>query len=444
MRRNRTISGRKNESGVIIMLVAVFLLFVVGAMAVLAIDVVTFYTARNEAQQAADGAALAGGRALANSGVTSNPTDSTLVTNAENLALTLATQVARQNKVGGRNLNGPEVVVTFQPALLGNPRITVKITRDDLPTFFARIWGRTTVSVSASAMAEAYNPSGPTVTIGGGPPVAPLCVKPWLMPNIDPTGTSTAAQIFDPTTGAILNPLLLGKSWPNLPTGNPKGLFALCNAGGIAGDCSGAGLLPFAPGGYYPGAIGATPLEFPVPTRALQACSAGFNNYQLAVSGCVPRPIACGATANINIDTASYSPKNGNRDADTVEAVSCLAHAKNGAGDTIDNGTTPPPPPFQFLAGSDNPVVPARNSDVLVSDSLVTIPVFDSSGPNPPATSTVKVIGFLQVFLNPQGTVIGGSQVPATIVNMAGCGAAVGQPILGNGASPVLVRLVTP
>ncbi|MGD0598814.1 MAG: pilus assembly protein TadG-related protein, partial [Terriglobales bacterium] len=67
----RKISGRKNQQGVIITLVAVFMLFVIGAMAALSIDVVTLYTARSEAQLAADAAALAGARVLANSGLTS-------------------------------------------------------------------------------------------------------------------------------------------------------------------------------------------------------------------------------------------------------------------------------------------------------------------------------------------------------------------------------------
>ena len=66
MKRGKTISGRKGERGVVILLVAVFLLFVVGAMAALAIDVVTFYTARSEAQLAADGAALAAARSTRN------------------------------------------------------------------------------------------------------------------------------------------------------------------------------------------------------------------------------------------------------------------------------------------------------------------------------------------------------------------------------------------
>jgi len=107
-----------------------------------------------------------------------------------------------------------------------------------------------------------------------------------------------------------------------------------------------------------------------------------------------------------------------------------------------------PSPPFQFLAGSDNPVPGASGSDVLVSDSLVTIPVIDSTMP---ITNPVTVIGFLQVFLNPSGGTLaysgpaGSNEIEATIINMAGCGnTATGTPILGNGASPVAVRLISP
>src|SRR5450759_4240503 len=97
------------------MLVAVVMLFVVGAMAALSIDVVTLYTARSEAQLAADGAALAGARVLANSGMTSDPSaDSNgLMANARDLATKVATQVAQQNVVGGRSLVATEVNVTY-------------------------------------------------------------------------------------------------------------------------------------------------------------------------------------------------------------------------------------------------------------------------------------------------------------------------------------------
>jgi hypothetical protein len=58
------------------------------------------------------------------------------------------------------------------------------------------------------------------------------------------------------------------------------------------------------------------------------------------------------------------------------------------------------------------------------------------------------------VFLNPLATSTmpyapAGSasqfEISTTIINMAGCGTgASGQPILGNGASPVAVRLISP
>src|ERR1700722_14487507 len=114
MRRKRHISKQKNERGVVITLVAVFMLGIVAAMAALSIDVVTIYTARSEAQLAADGAALAGARVLANSGMTS-AADSTVGVNAIPLAITVATQVAASNKVGGRNLiPGASTCVTGQ------------------------------------------------------------------------------------------------------------------------------------------------------------------------------------------------------------------------------------------------------------------------------------------------------------------------------------------
>src|SRR5208337_349339 len=188
MGRKEGISGRKNEQGIIITLVAVFMLFVVGAMAALSIDVVTLYTARGEAQLAADSAALAAARVLANSGATSDPNSLSddLMTSAWGLAQTVALQVAEQNQVGGTNLTAAQVILppTGPGGTSANPTVTVKVQVTTLPTFFARIWGTKFVTVGASATAEAYNPG----TSGSGAiPVAPICVKPWLLPNIDPT-----------------------------------------------------------------------------------------------------------------------------------------------------------------------------------------------------------------------------------------------------------------
>src|ERR1700738_661312 len=116
VKRGKNNSKRNEERGVVILLVAVFLLFVVGAMAALAIVLVTFYTARSEAQLAADGAALAAARVMANSGMTSNPSDVALVANVEILARSVATQVAVHNKVGGRFVNGSEITININPA----------------------------------------------------------------------------------------------------------------------------------------------------------------------------------------------------------------------------------------------------------------------------------------------------------------------------------------
>jgi len=397
-------------------------------MAALAIDVVTFYTARSEAQLAADGAALAGARVMANSGATSNPP--ALDLQAQTLAVATAKQVAAQNTVGGKPVNPAAVDVVFvpTPGQGYNPRVKVTITRGDLPTFFARIWGYTQVAVTVSSTAEAYNPSGASTSPEGGGPIAPVCVKPWLLPNLDPIGS--VSPIFN-ASGAIVNNDLVGQSWQ------------------LEDNCDSCGGLPGPTAGkYYPAAIdpGATdPEEFPVPTQSLPACSSAFpsNLYQLAVAGCVQRPIACGANANFKIDINPYTPTTTDRNTDTVQAARCLIHDKGVAGnsDSIDPTWTMGEP-LQFLAGNANPVAAAAGKNVLVSDSLVTVPIFNNSGP---VTSPVQVIGFLQLFLNPTGTTVAGPQIPATIVNMAGCGnTATGQPVLGIGASAIPVRLVAP
>jgi uncharacterized membrane protein len=64
-------SQRPRERGVTILLVAVAIVVVL-AMAALAIDVVTLYVARTEAQRAADAAALAGAKAFVTVGFTSS------------------------------------------------------------------------------------------------------------------------------------------------------------------------------------------------------------------------------------------------------------------------------------------------------------------------------------------------------------------------------------
>lgn len=443
-------NNNKDQQGIIIVLVAVFMLGAVGAMAALSIDVVTLYTARSEAQLAADAGALAAARALANSGATSYAT-STLMSNAEPMASKVAIQVAQNSLVGGRNLvaaNG-EVTVSFSDSAntpcvalkpVTNPCVTVAVQRNDLPTFFARIWGSRQIKVAASATAEAYNPTNASGVSNSNPPVAPTCVKPWLLPNLDPRGAGT---IFNAVTGAISDPTnsLLGYPSPD-------------GSGGL--KLSSAVPPTVAAWQYYAG----DPGDFPPPSASsvvCSGCSAFTNpNYQLSIAGCVQKPIACNQTVNVDVTPEPALI----RDVETRVAVNGLTHASsNGAGDSVQPEPDPPQDgtaPFQFLAGSKNPLVLSgtlsAEADVMVSDSLVTVPVIDETDlSNFPQ---VQIIGFLQLFLNPGGDPARSSGGPnnanhvrTTVINMVGCGNGASgttiPPILGNGASPVAVRLIS-
>src|ERR1700736_4210955 len=168
--------ARPGERGVTMVLMALAMVAIL-AMAALSIDIVTLYLANAEAQRSADTAALAAARVLSITGMTGDPSNSaagaftTPWQQACALATSVATAVATQNTMGGVALTTSQISVTYPnnsdttnctgpDAEFGvNPLVTVKVQRTDLPTFFARIWGRTGASVSATATAEAFNPS---------------------------------------------------------------------------------------------------------------------------------------------------------------------------------------------------------------------------------------------------------------------------------------------
>ncbi|HTR24446.1 MAG TPA: pilus assembly protein TadG-related protein [Terriglobales bacterium] len=445
MPSHRVPSRRQREPGFIITLIAVFLLFVVGAMAALSIDIVTFYTARSEAQLAADAAALAGARVMANSGVTSEAdtgTETTMMTNTKALALAVAKQVAQSNSVGGQLLSAGNVIVSFNgdvgspciaAILASNPCVTAKVTRSDLPVFFARIWGSTQITVTATATAEAYNPSGLAtgVSTSAVSPVAPTCVKPWLMPNIDPTSSSSSpTKIFDLMSGQIVNSGLLGMTFPNA-TQSGAYLYAQCGPNG--NGCSSNKAWQYL--------VGDDNTSFPPPTQALPSCTLN-TAFELGIAGCVQQPVVCGSAPASQVYVLIAS--DGTLDQQAATAVNCLAHTSGGQGDKIGTGVLPPLP-FQFTAGDDNPLVQAgtltSQSNIMVSDSLVTVPVYD---PSSLSGNQVNVIGFLQLFLQPDGSTVPASGgIKSEIVNMVGCGnTATGTPVYGNGASAVPVRLI--
>ena len=193
------------------------------AMAALSIDVGTLYQASAEAQRSADQAALAAAKVLSLSGMTGDPANLSGQWPAACAAANQTAQtVANQNTVSGKVPSS--INVTFlstdasnctAPGAFGvNPMVKVQVVQANLPTYFSRIWGRTGNSVSATATAEVFNPSSSASYSASLDlvPVQPRCVKPLIVPNLDPDNPvgcedgGTTCQPFVNADGSIFNP----------------------------------------------------------------------------------------------------------------------------------------------------------------------------------------------------------------------------------------------
>jgi len=356
---------------------------VILALAALGVDLISFYAARSEAQRSADAAALAGATFWSRSGCTSGGSGcSGLQTGAMNEAI----DVGNQNLIGGvsPNIQSGDFSWNYSPA--SNPRISVTVQRtaargNALPTFFAKILGFSSVDVSATATAEAYNPRAT------GPTVGNLCVKPWLIP--------------DPT---ITNPNALGTQLTIDPVNTPGQFPVILPSGTASAEC---------------------------PT-----CSSGNNNpYRQSIECCNTRKITCGS---VTLQVASNNVRQ-----DTQSGVQCLIHRTNGQPDSL-NGSSPftitggngnPNPALrgQIITTSDSLVtVPIYNGSTSSSCSDK-----DNDGG---CLVTANITGFMQLFIrnvddDDQG------QVQTTVMNISSCGGN-NTVITGGGLSPVAVRLV--
>ena len=190
MRAGKTRVRRNKESGMILYLVAAGMVLLIGVFG-LAVDLVSYYTVRSEAQRAADAAALAGASVFVTSGCTGGVsgvacTSAVVHTAVENQAAA----VGNANKVGGQSpgiVAATDVTFSSDTASSYNPRVTVLVQRttansNAMPTFFLKIFGVQTVDVSAKATAEAYNPTGGTST---SPSICLSCVKPFIAVDCD-------------------------------------------------------------------------------------------------------------------------------------------------------------------------------------------------------------------------------------------------------------------
>jgi len=477
--RNR--GQRVPERGVTLLLVAVAMVGII-TMAGMSIDIGTLYQASAEAQRSADTAALAAAKVLASSGMTGDPANSdskwsTICTNATQIAQV----VANQNLVGGAVPSGVAVSFIAGDQTSGsdcsantlvsfgvNPTVTVKVTQASLSTYFSRIWGRRGSSVSATATAEAFNPSNSKSYSSSGDvvPVQPRCVKPWIIPNYQPwfpttyTCTGTDCEAFiDPKTGIIQYPGI-ATDQPNTVIGQTFSLVSVCHYS-PSSTCnprtSGSSPIPqaniYKSGNphiavppnieYLPGQIIAASTALPAPTGA---CSNYSGLYASAIAGCDQNTkYSCGVPNGNFVDMS----ENPGAD-DTTAGVECLIHSSNGNSgqDTLALSGASPLYPFQILAGANNPLAVAKVANagevITSSTSIVSLPIYDSSSParvfTAGNTTQVTITGFLQVFIN---SVDNFGNVNVTVMNVAGCGNnASGAPLTGT--SPVPVRLITP
>ncbi len=427
-RRNK---GRLNidDRGSTLLIVAASMVGLLG-VAALAIDLVSFYTARAEAQRAADAAALAGASMFITTGCTSASGGCTPGGSQEGPARQQAKDVGAQNKITGQAASIQDSDVTFNYPNPEEPQIRVRVARDTahanaLPTFFGKVFGITTVNVSVTATAEVFNPSG------SGSPIGTFCLKPWILPNCDADHTTpntnpnctSVAPFIDPATGAIIHP----------------GPFS---SGGVVGETlvlkSGSPSQAPAPSQYYPVQLPPSPTSPSLCPSCAQG--AGGGAYRQNIECCNENQFVCGLVP-VNFE-------NGNMQGPTRQGVDCLIHEDSST--SIGQDILLIPSPLGITGGSNNPNPALRGATGLTSsDSVVTIPLYDGANlcPGSSCGPSVTIIGFLQVFINSvenTGSLTMGD-VHATVLNVAGCGSnggSGGTPTTPTGGTFVPIRLI--
>ena len=429
----RNLASRSNQSGQTLMLVAISMVSLL-AIAALAVDLVSLYAARGEIQRAADATALAGAKAFVDTGVTTDPT---LQTMAQTMAQAYAAGAAAQNLVSGGAVEfstPPTFDFTTYP---GNPRIYVTLERTGLPLFFARIWGGQFASVSASAVAEAYNPAYSQSNTKSFVPTAPKCVKPFLVPNNDSAPGATSPIYVDPGSGAP-EPSALSL------IGRPLSLVSGCKPSGRGCILRNGETAP-RKWQYLPMQVFG-PHQY-CPALSSPGCFAGVSDFQQTIQCCDGSAFdfaQCGQSATLAAWDPSINP--GRSGGQVENGLQCLIHTTTGSRqqDTLDpsefiSGTGPvlisPGPYSQSLYG-------LQSTDLIAtSDSIITVPLFDNNNPKLPAN--VTIVGFLELFVTDVGSGAQSGNLSAVVLNISGCGQATGSgTISGGGISAIAVRLV--
>ena len=288
--------------------------------------------------------------------------------------------------------------MTFDFTHYENPLITT-VVNATLPTFFMKIFGVTSANISATATAEAYNPAGSTA---GGPTLCASCLKPFLVPNCDPDhlvpkpgGNSSCPPSGVPGQNQdyFLNPPNYGI---NRTGAAPTGVI------GESWSLHTGGPTQSSPSQWYAIAF-----------LGSQSKSA----WRANIASCNTDAIVCGTVLQ-TLNGKAVGPAN--------QGTEALIHATGlglGQGqDTIDAAGV-------MRAGSNNPLVAAgvmaSGAQILQSDSLVTVPVYDGQV-LVPRGSPVTVVGYLQMFITDVQHSGTDDIISGIIRNVMSCGANVG------------------
>ena len=322
-------------------------------------------------------------------------------------------------------------------SLQGNPRVTLSLQKTNLPVFFARMFGRSAATVSATATAEAYNPAYSQNNTGSFVPAAPKCVKPFLVPNLDPRSSQ---PLVDETKGLVTAaaPSFLGEEieLTSPCTGNGNGKKG-CNLPGK--------YVPTA-GDYLPMLVSGThtycPSDAPHKDTKTESSPVASNEPMTSALNNETTSSAPSA-ARIAQSSRDWSPRR-RRAAHTTSSGPPSGVPQQDLLDVSNFTTSSGPPKISPGTFSQARYNIAGNAVMDTSDSIITVPLFHVPA-TMPANSQLTIVGFLQLFVNyvkPPGP--GQPDVDAYIVNVIGCGnsAASGAAVSGGGVSPIPVRLV--
>jgi Putative Flp pilus-assembly TadE/G-like len=427
---------RPSDRGVSIVMIAVGMVFVLG-MAGLGVDLASLYVGRSQAQRAADAGALAGAQALVTEGCTSS-VGPDISQNCMDIARRRAVAVTNSNLIAGISPGINDSDVTFPSTSTTDPQIKVVAARDTshtnaMPTFFVKIFGIKSANVSASAKAEAFNPSGTSGNVGA------QCIKPWLLPNCDQMHTTSPTNpncpgysyFIDPTTNDIENKGLA-------PTGVQGELITIKPGDPNSGATA-------APSKFWPVFLPAGSVASECPACANGGAGGGSGSgslYRQNIECCNRNTITCG--------TNLVQPITGNMVGPTEQGVDCLIHQSGTKSSPVGMDIFSPAG-WTIIAGTSNPY--GLTGPITTSDSIVTIPIYDGTtlcpGSSCPSTVTVDIKGFLQLFVEYED---GSNQanVLAYVMNVSSCAQGGGggsggsgtTTVATGGSSPVPIRLI--